>query len=175
MKQGDIHYPVFVESSDFQWAHEPPVIKSRDSFISYVLQEMTRENGLAEVVHRLKIWTEEEYQLIYNEVGGHLGSFSLLYDHNKVQKHSLNESIWHLKNRAYEQVLDTVTIRAGNRRAAIEDWLVSFKNSSYHVIAARIPEDIRVLFEKNILFRDLMYVYPQNKLLEQAIDDYISG
>lgn len=169
MKQGDIHYPVFAESSDFLWAHKSPVIKSSDSFIMYHIHEMTREEGLSELVHRLNIWTEEEYDEIYGAIGGHLGSYRLLYDYNKIQKYSLNESIGRLKGRAYDQVL--ATTGEGNR-TAIENWIQSLKRKNYKMTVAEIPEDIWVLFESNVLFRDSKYVYPQNKLMEHAIDDY---
>ena len=33
MKQGDLHYPVFAELSNFQWMRTSPVIKSSDSFV----------------------------------------------------------------------------------------------------------------------------------------------
>ena len=54
MKQGDLHYPVFVESSDFQWAYEFPVLKSSDSYIMYHLQAMTKKEVRSEVVHKFK-------------------------------------------------------------------------------------------------------------------------
>ena len=173
MKQGDIHYPVLVESSDFQWAHESPVVKSRDSFMIYHLQEMTYEKGLAELVHKFRIWTEEEYEIIYDAIRGHLGSYRLLYDYNKVHKYSLNESISHLKRRAYNQLLETVA--KGSNCTAIEDWMLSLKRNNFNVITAEVPEETLVLFKRNILFRDSKYVYPQNRLLEHAIDDYINN
>ena len=175
IKQGDIHYPVFVESSDFQWENQPPVFKSRDSFITYHLKEMTREEGLAEVVHKLKIWTEEEYELIYDTIRGHLGSYMLLYDYNKVKQYSLNESIWRLKERAYDQVLRTVTVHAPRENCtAINNQMLSLKKNDYNETIAVVPDEIGILFETNILFRDSKYIYPQNRLLEYAIDDYIS-
>ena len=172
MKQGDIYYPVLVESSDFQWAHESPVLKSTDSFIMYHLQEMTYEEGLAEVVHKFKIWTEEEYEIIYDAIRGHLGSYRLLYDYNKVQNYSLNESIWHLKRRTYDQLLETIA-KGSENRTAIEDWMLSLKKNNFNLTTAEVPEKTLVLFKRNILFRDSKYVYAQNKLMEHAIDDYI--
>ena len=168
MKEGGLSYPVFVESSDFQWAYELPVIKSSDSFVSYRLQEMTREEGLTEVVHKFKLWTKEEYELIYDAIRGHLGSYGLLYEYNKVQKLSLNESIWHLQRWAYDHVLETV-VRARNR-TAVTEWLLSLKGSNYNMTVVEVPKDIRMLFKWNVLFRDSEYVYPQNRLLEHAID-----
>ena len=171
MKQGDVHYPVFAESSDFQWAYESPVIKSSDSFMTYRLQEMTREEGLAEVVHKFKIWTKEEYEQIYDAIRGHLGSYRLLYDYNKVQKLSLNESIWHLKRRAYDRVIEAVE-HAGNY-TAVRKWLLSLRISNYIMMVAQVPKDIWILFKRNILFRNSDYVYPQNRLMEHAVDDFI--
>lgn len=172
MKQGDIHYPVLVESSDFQWAYEFPVLRSSDSYMMYHLQAMTKKEVRSEVVHKFKIWTEEEFELIYDAIGGHRGSYRLMYDYNKVQKYSLSVSIGHLKRRAYDQVLEAVA--NGNRRD-IETWMLSFKENGYNITVADIYKDnIRVFFKRNILFRDSKYVYPQNKLMEHAIDDYIS-
>lgn len=171
MKQGDVHYPVFAESSDFQWAYESPVIKSSDSFVTYRLQEMTREEGLAEVVHKFKIWTKEEYEQIYDAIRGHLGSYRLLYDYNKVQKLSLNESIWHLRRRAYDCVIEAVE-HAGNY-TAVRKWLLSLRISNYIMTVAQVPKDIWILFKRNILFRNSDYVYPQNRLMEHAVDDFI--
>ena len=171
MKEGNIHYPVFMESSDFQWVFETPVVKSRYSFSTYLLQEMTREEGLGEVVYKLKIWTEEEYQLIYDTLGGHLGSYMLLYHHNKVLEHSLNESIRHLKKSAYDSVLESV--EKVRNYTAVCKWLLSLKSNSYIMTVAKLPEDILMLSKMNILFRSSDYVYPQNRLLEHAIDDFI--
>ena len=173
MKQGDLHYPVFVESSDFQWAYEFPVLKSSDSYIMYHLQAMTKKEVRSEVVHKFKIWTEEEFELIYDAIGGHRGSYRLMYDYNKVQRYSLSESIGHLKRRAYDQVLEAVANCNGSRRD-IETWLLSFKENGYNITVADIYKDdiIRVFFKRNILFRDSKYVYPQNKLMEHAINGH---
>ena len=98
-----------------------------------------------------------------------------MYDYNKVQRYSLSESIGHLKRRAYDQVLEAVANCNGSRRD-IETWLLSFKENGYNITVADIYKDdiIRVFFKRNILFRDSKYVYPQNKLMEHAIHDYIS-
>ena len=178
MKQGEIHYPVLVESSDFNWAHELPVLKSSDSFMIYHLQEMMYEEGLTEVVHKFKIWTEEEYEIIYDAIRGHLGSYRVLYDYNKVQKYSLNESIWHLKRRAYNQLLETIargsTHTDNKMKTKTEDWMLSLRQNNFNLTTAELPEEALVLFKRNILFRDSKYVYPQNKLMEHAINDYIN-
>ena len=171
MKQGGLCYPVFVESSDFQWAYESPVIKSSASFFPYLLKEMTQEEGLTEVVHKYKIWTEEEYELIYDAIGGHLGSYMQLYQGNKMYNNSLDESIQQLKTRVYGQVQDTYQM-VGNK-TAVREWLLSFKRSNYKKIATEVPKDVGMLFKMNVLFRDAEYVYPQNRLLKHAIDKFI--
>ena len=169
MKEGSLCYPVFVELSDFQWAYESPVIKSGTT---YLLEEMTQEEGFTEIVHEFKIWTEEEYnQTIYDAIGGHRGSYMQLYRGSKVYNISLDKSIQQLKARAYGQVHDTYQIV--RNETVVRKWLLSLKHSNYKMAATEVPEDVRVLFKMNVLFRDAEYVYPQNRLLKHAIDKFI--
>ena len=84
---------MFLETSDFLWVHEASVQKSSFSFEAFYVEEMTFNEGKADLVDKYQLFTLEEYQEMYDAVGGHCGSYLVIYKHETP----INESILRLK------------------------------------------------------------------------------
>ena len=77
MKENKLLYPSILETSDFTWYDESPVVKSSLSFQAHLLEEMTFDEGKKELVDKYKVWNLTEFATIYEALGGHRGSFSV--------------------------------------------------------------------------------------------------
>lgn len=77
-KEGGMFFPIILETSNFLWFKVPAIRKSRSSFEPYLVNEMTVEEG-KEVVERIKMFNQSEFDLIYDVIGGHPGSYARLW------------------------------------------------------------------------------------------------
>ena len=172
MKQGNVEFPVYIETSDFLWVADEPIIKSSDSFESYYLSPMTYDEGFTDLVERYNIWTEEEYQTVYEAVGGHLGSLNTLFQKNKRQHFKLQVAIEQMDSSAMRQLIASLDVTSNRSEAKI--FLTQLSHSSNFVVEVETTSSvINTLLDRNILFRRDIKVFPQNRLMERAIASYV--
>ena len=50
-------------------------MRSSDSFAAYLLEEMTFDDGVTDLVDKYNEWILEEFETIYAALGGHAGFF----------------------------------------------------------------------------------------------------
>ena len=98
--KGYMLFPVILETSDNLWCKVPAVKKSRASFEPYYVEDMTFEEGRYELVERMQIWSQEEYKLIYAEIGGHGESYQTLWRLVKYNGYPLEKSLNKMKKMA---------------------------------------------------------------------------
>lgn len=178
MKQKQVHFPVILETADFLWLDQSPVGKSSSSFEPYTVKPMSFEEGKKEIVERLKIWTLEEYTRIYEEIGGHMGSYSNLWE-KVVLTNDLNQSLDELKHRARMQLVNcvrSITINDAGTDSVRKLFLSLSKNESLPVdLRYSLPEYIKSLIHCNILFIEGDSLSVQNRLLLNAIKEVYSN
>ena len=169
MKQGNVHFPVYIETSDFEWE---PIIKSSDSFCSYYVKPMTYEEGFTDLVERYNIWTEEEYKKVYEAVGGHLGSLNTLYQSHKLQHFNLQAAIERMDRSAMSRLIASLKLVANESEAEVFLFRLC-RFSNFLVKMKKTSPAIDTLLDRNILFRDGIDVFPQNRMMERAIASYV--
>ena len=54
------------------------VKKLRSAFEPYYVSEMSHNEGTNEIVNKWKLFSKKDYDTIYDNIGGHLGSYSKL-------------------------------------------------------------------------------------------------
>ena len=173
MKQlGNLHFPVFLETSDFLWVQNERFIKSGNSFESYYLTEMGPEGGHTELVNKYNIWTAKDFGEVYSAVGGHMGSLRMLFDEHKMDGVPLREAIQQMDDTA-ERQMDAAMDGCEDRGAA-KQWLTVFKENGYFLKVEAIPAVIAPLLYANIIFKKGYQIYPQNRLLQRAIGRYVT-
>lgn len=128
-KEGDMLFPVILETSDNLWFNVPAVKKSRASFEPYYVRDMTFEEGRYELVERMQMWSQEEYKLIYAEIGGHGESYRTLWELVKYKKRPLEESLNIMKKMALVHLHDCI-IQA-NDRHQIRNTLKDLKSEDF--------------------------------------------
>ena len=109
LKRGIGSFPIIVEAPDYNWKNSPAVTKSRELFLDFKLQEMTFEEGKAQLVDKYNIWPDDEYAKIYETLGGHMGSLGQLFDYNKILSISLNDALSHMEEQAYSRFVHTLS------------------------------------------------------------------
>ena len=131
LKEGQFKFPVILETSDFFWVHDQSVMKSSLSFRSYFMKEMTHDEGREEMVNKYKMWTQQEFDKVFEAVGSHTGSYQLLWSVMKGRKLNLDESIQYVKEKSYDHLF--VCIRGMNNIEFLESFLCTLKLNNYEL------------------------------------------
>lgn len=164
-------FPVIVEAADFMWGLTPAVISSRECFIQYHIGDISFEEGKAQLVDKYNTWSLTEYQKVYENVGGHMGSLRLLFDYHKVLDMTLDGAISHMKESAYNQIV-TVLGAVNKPDIALNMMQRTVIDGVLEVIAVRndadILADIQIMSDTNIIFVTAAggKIYPQNELMK---------
>ena len=171
-KKGGILFPIILETADTLWFEVPAVKKLQISFEPYFVKEMTYDEGMDDLVDKMKIWSAEEYRLIYSKIGGHSGSYLKLWEYIKVFKYSLERALNEMEKKAASH-LRACIIQAENH-TAVMSLLKDLKYANFLYEEVEIDSAVTYLIECNVLFYDGVKVYPQNKLLMNAIIQLLS-
>ena len=166
VKQKKILFPVILETSDSKWDMVPAVKKSCFSFSMYYIAEMTYNEGLTEIVHRLKFFKEKDYDTIYKTIGGHLGSYYTLLSHTK--KYSLDQALEEMRRFTYVHLRSCIRQSEKN----ITDTIAALEmlNRTTITLTAEEMTIYNYLLDCNVLFRDKYdRLMPQNQLMRDAI------
>lgn len=173
LKQGKFEFPVILETSDFLWIRDQSVIKSSQSFQPHFMKEMTYEKGKEETVEGYKLWTLEEFDKVYEALGGHTGSYQLLWSVMKGRGYNLDESIKFVKMMSYSHLYFCVNVL--DDQESVESFLCILKLNDYELMMKERPKVVSNLMKENILFMDMDgTIYPQTRPLKQAIETYIT-
>ena len=179
-KEGKIHYPIILETSDNMWFNITAIKKSRSAFQTYYVSEMSYKEGYDDLVALLNIWTPEEYNVIYKTLGGHTGSYKLLWSLVTCYEHTLQSALNYMvqatRSHLLECIIQSTRLTSDVNATIIVDFLRVLKSNKYLYMMQ--PNDIssvlKYLFECNILFFNGTDVFPQKKLMEIAIEHYLS-
>ena len=179
-KEGRIHYPVLLETSDNMWFNITAIKKSRSAFQTYYVSEMSYDEGHKDLVDSLKVWTSEEYKTIYKTLGGHTGSYKLLWNlvtcYEYTLQSALNYMVWTTRSHLLECIIQSTILTSDVNATMIVDFLRELKSNKY--LYTMQPNDIssvlKYLFGCNVLFFNGTDVFPQKKLMEIAIEHYLS-
>ena len=179
-KEGRIHYPVILETSDNMRFNITALKKSRSAFQTYYVSEMSYEEGYDDLVNLFNMWTKKEYDTIYKTLGGHTGSYKVLWSLVKCYEHTLQSALNYMvqatRSHLLECIIQSTRLTSDVNATIIVDFLRELKSNKYLYMLQ--PNDIspvlKYLFECNILFFNGTDVFPQKKLMEIAIEHYLS-
>lgn len=96
--------------SDFLWLKESPVKQPEESFKGYFWKEMDYLEGKEKLVTRYHMWTLEEFDIIYDALRGHTGSYACLWKILRVRAGvmTLEEAIHVMKEELYDCLISCV-------------------------------------------------------------------
>jgi hypothetical protein len=184
-KQGRSKVPVIIETSDFLWSRVQQMSESRESFKPYRVPHFKKEelyNILVLAKDPLvpeQIFTEEEFEKVWEHTGGHHGSLYTLHDALTAGQ-SFNSIIEEQKSAFYSSTRGTIVgnIKKEEFDAVLQErkqFLKKLQQNNYVlVVEETLKDDIITYFlTKNILFYDGKVVSPQNKPIQDAIEEYL--
>lgn len=177
MKEGWFHFPVFLETSDFQWYRNTATSRSAASFQTLYLADMDEHDVRADVVDRYGVWTQEDFSLVWDAVGGHGGSLSYLFKLHKLDGRSLADAIG-VMDQMYGGIVGAALSECRTHREECETWLKRLRHSNFSLVEKYVPDSIHALFDLNVLFVTRLdmggnVIVPQNRLLERAIERFV--
>jgi hypothetical protein len=183
-KQGRSKVPVIVETSDFLWSRIQQLSESRESFQDYRVQHFKKEDLYNILVlgkdSRIpeQIFTEEEFDIVWEHTGGHQGTLYELHD-RLTSGQQLDNVISAQKSRIFSETREKIVdVVKGDKKAVIqnrEDFLTELYHKNF-VMDVKIPDDDEIILyflQKNILFYDGENVFPQTKPIENALKKYL--
>ena len=169
MKEGLVKYPVILETSQFSWLKASSVYKSRLSFCPYYIEEMTQSELTAEFVDKRQLWSEKEFEKIYEALGGHMGSYSRLYMYQAYHNLTIEESLVTMRKEAVAHVCDCLNNASNFSDAML--FLATLKASNFTLRTVLVSEAMEAFIKCNIVFFNPseMMARPHNQLLHSAI------
>ena len=61
-KEDQVNFPMILETSEFLWFEVPSVKKSHSSYEPYLMREISFNEGIQEMVERLKMLNIDEFK-----------------------------------------------------------------------------------------------------------------
>ena len=191
-KQGEKKLAVIIESSEYLWNKLRSHVRlSPESFRGLLVKQWSKEEGHEELVNKFEIFTSEEFEKVWNAVGGHAGQLFDLYE--DLRNGTPLEQAIDNKNYFYVNAVRSLMIaREGcdyedliennvSKSVAFEivirrrrDFLRMLKDSGFRIDETEIPlklyPTVEYLCKMNILWRDNNDVTPLHKVIESAIN-----
>ena len=169
MKEGLIKYPVILETSRVSWLKASSVYKSRLSFCPYYVEEITQPELTSEFVDKRQLWSEEEFEKIYEALGGHMGSYSRLYMYQAYHNLTIEESLLTMTKEAIAHICDC--LNSASNFSDSMSFLGTLKAANFTLHTVLVSEAMESFIKCNIVFYNPseMTARPHNKLLHSAI------
>ena len=168
MKKKGIQFPIILETSDCSWSETLAVKRSSLSFEPYYIKEMTYEEGEKDMIE-MGLYTSEEYKVIYNKLGGHIGSYVHLWHTIRSTNGTINSSLEALQMKAVFALEACLLAKPElDYESALKD--LQTHNFSIHITKGQglIPP-LKHLIDCKILFFDGLTVVPCKNLMKHAI------
>ena len=169
-KGKEITLPIILETSESLWSEVLAVKISRLSFRPYYIQEMQYEEGIHYLV-KSGLCTLEEYDMMYEKLGGHTGSYQELWHTIKLRNCTISNALVELERKAYGLLLSCIFLKPDLDTASVLKILLTH-NYSMHI--KEIPPSVKHLIECNILYFNEKTIQPQNKLLMYAMKEFLN-
>ena len=196
-KEGQRNISVIIESTEYLWNDlQRYVTSSPQSFKTYEVLPWSQEEGYQELVHKYKIFTEEEYEKVWSTVGGHAGELFDLHS-NLRAGFTLSEAI-QLKKESmtnmliaiieattgpdYEELIkknvpETIALNKVIKNRC--NVLKQLKNNNFSLnqkdISSKYMFTVNYLYRSNILWIVRGVITPLHKALENSINDYVKN
>lgn len=170
-KEKKIYVPIILETSDNLWCEVVAVKRSSLSFEPYYMQEMTYEEGERDIV-RMDLFTTKEYTMIYDKIGGHMGSYQELWVKVKESNISINDALQEMLEKAYV-ILRACTFSKPN--LDYKSALRSLQTHNYSLQVTEMSAELQHLIECNILYLDKKEIRPQKEIMMHAIKEFLEA
>jgi len=105
----------------------------------------------ADVVDKYRVWTPEEFALVWDAVGGHGGSLAYLFNLHKLDGRDLADAIENM-DQIYGGILGSALSECRAHREECELWLKRLLRNNFTLVEEVVPDSIHALFDLNVLF-----------------------
>ena len=169
-KELTMHFPVFIETSDYYYFHSSQVTQSLSSFNYYELQNLnysTVENIFAHEHHH---WDKNSLDYMYKKLGGLMGLYSLMYKRQQITGLDIPTLI-EQQEIQYLPIVKEIKKLRFKVLCPVFELLIK----SNFTIPIGKPDDPAVidiivsLIKKNVLFYGLDDISPQNMIIQHHI------
>ncbi|KAL6068093.1 hypothetical protein QOT17_008341 [Balamuthia mandrillaris] len=103
-KQGRSLVGVIIETSEYTWVEATNLLRSRESFRPYLVSYMDHETTRKELVDILKVFSLEDFELIWDATKGHAGSLDFIFEYVDAGM-PLDQAIHTVRTFTYEIML----------------------------------------------------------------------
>ena len=127
-KEKEITLPIILETSDTLWSEVLAVKRSRLSFHPYYIQEIQYEEGIHDLVES-GLCTLEEYDMMYEKLGGHTGSYQELWHTIKLTNCTISNALVESERKAYGFLLRCILLKPDLDTASVLKILLTHNYS----------------------------------------------
>lgn len=169
-KEKEINLPIILETSDTLWSDVLAVKRSSLSFRPYFMQEMSYDEGKHDMVES-GLCTLEEYNLMYENLGGHTGSYQELWHTVRITNSTITSALKEIQKKAYILLQSCVFSKPNLDSKAV---LKNMQKHNYSVHINDMVSSIQHLIKCNVLYFNGETLQPQKKVMKHAINQFIS-
>lgn len=171
-KEGDIDFPIIMETSDYYYFSSFEVTKSSSSYEYFEVDNLDYSTAVDMFVKELQLWDETIFDEIYQKLGGLMGLYSGLYKAQLKWKLDVQTALGYLETQ-YKPVLKEMIKLSYRELCPIFDMLhkdnytLRIEDNRMHPIF----KTISYLINANVLYYGLEYITPQNAIIQKFMED----
>ena len=169
--QEEIKFPIIMETPDNLWMEKVYSDTSNSAFKFYYVKPMTYREGMQDLVERYRVFNEETYEYLYNELRGHTRFYEYVWMNGGENGKNYTDVINDLMIEAYI-ILNMCLLHVKEKdRVDVKMLLQHLQNSSFTLHVDWLTITMQQLIACNLLFYDAINgsLMVQNHLLERAI------
>ena len=176
--------PIVISTRNTQWFHEMNFLQLTDSFITFEVWELDKGTTKEILVETLKIWTEEDYDIIWEALGGHAGSIMEAYKYNRFFALKIDKALEKVHEFAYRTFTSSISQSRSDSSAQGADKSMSPVNVLSKLLAhdynlvletiEQVTDAMESLIEANLLYVDSgLGLRPVSRSIQVAIKKYL--
>ena len=178
--------PIVISTRNTQWFHEMNFLQLTDSFITFEVWELDKGTTKEILVETLKIWTEEDYDIIWEALGGHAGSIMEAYKYNRFFALKIDKALEKVHEFAYRTFTSSISQSRSDSSAQGADKSMSPVNVLSKLLAhdynlvletiEQVTDAMESLIEANLLYVDSgLGLRPVSRSIQVAIKKYLEA
>ena len=176
--------PIIISTRNTLWFHEMNLLQLTDSFITIEVWELDKGTTKEILVETLQIWTEEDFDIIWEALGGHAGSIVEAYKYNRFFALKIDKVVERVHEFAYRTLASSISQSRSDSSAQGADKSMSPVNVLSKLLAhdynlvletiEQVTDAMESLIEANLLYVDSgLGLRPVSRSIQVAIKKYL--
>ena len=171
--------PIIAVSTNTMWLYMSTSIPHFKSlFLPYEVQQLKEQEARHLLVNKMHAWSKQEFDFLWESVGGYYGSLSLVYKYQRTFNETVEEAVTRQMDYQFDTLSNVVhSWKGGSENMPPQELLEIVKQNNYHYSIASASRSVTAaanyLLKWNIMYIDSsLHLQPISKSMKVAIDKF---